>query len=160
MADPQATLAIFAEVAVALAGFGRRSMDELSPLETRRLTNLFILSGLVLFTSLLGIALLHVDELFRSLLWRIGSAVIVLLGTPWLIWDIVRIRRLEKAEKAEVNPVILITFDSLTLVALALQIANVVALGEAWPFFLALVLTVAGAFQQFVLFVRTGIQKG
>lgn len=137
MADPQSTLAIFSEVAVALAGFsgiviafGRRSMDVLSPLEVRRLTNLFILSGLVLFTSLLGIALLHVDELPASLLWRIGSAVIVLLGTPWLIWDVVRIRRLEKAERAEVNPVILITFDSLTVLALALQIANVVALAR------------------------------
>jgi len=36
-----------------------------------------------------------------------------------------------------------------------LQLVNCIVIADAWPLFLALVLTVVGAFQQFVLLVRT-----
>jgi hypothetical protein len=58
MPEPHDTLSIFAEVAIALAGFsgiviafGRRSIGSLSTLEFRRLSNLFTLSGMALLFS-------------------------------------------------------------------------------------------------------------
>jgi len=164
MPDPQATLSIFAEVSVALAGFsgiviafGRRPLDALNRLEVRRLSNLFILSGCALFLSLIGISLLHTELADGDLFWRLGSGVIFLLGAPWLIWDVVRVRRLEESEKATVNPLVLVTFNSLAILMLLLQLANWIVIAEPWPVFLALVLIIAGAFQQFVLLVRMGL---
>jgi hypothetical protein len=163
MADPQATLSIFAEVSVALAGFsgiviafGRRSIESHSVLEIRRLSNLFILSGMALIVSLLGNSLLHVDLADVKVLWRSGSAVVFILATPWLIWDVQKVLRLEESERAEVSSLILIVFYSLTAAMLLLQLLNIVVIRESWPFFLALVLMIAGAFQQFILLVRMG----
>ena len=164
MTDPQSTLSIFAEISVALAGFsgiviafGRHPSGLLSKLEIRRLSNLFILSGFALLLSLLGISLLHIEFLSMDLLWRSASAVVILLAIPWLVWDVIRVLKLENSERAKVNPYILVTFYSLAVVMLLLQLANWVVIAKPWPFFLALVLIVAGAFQQFVLLVRIGI---
>ena len=165
MPQPHETLSIFAEVSVALAGFsgiaiafGRRSLGSLSRLEVRRLSNLFILSGLVLLSSLLMISLLHLDLASADILWRGGSAILFLMATPWLAWDVVRVTRLERSEKSEVNRLILYSFDSLAVAVLALQLVNLVYIIAPWPFFLALTLAVAGAFQQFILLVRMGIR--
>ena len=55
---------------------------------------------------------------------------------------------------------LIIFFDSLTvMMLLLLQLANWLFLKEQWPFFLALVLIIAGAFQQFILLVQTGIRN-
>ena len=94
-----------------------------------------------------------------NLLWRTGSAVMVLLATPWLVWDVVRVLRLDRAERAKANTYILVTFYSLTVLTLLLQLANWLLISESWPFFLALVLIVTGAFQQFVLLVRMGFDE-
>ena len=165
MPDPHDTLAIFAEVSVALAGFsgiviafGGRSLGSLNQLEIRRLSNLFILSGLALTLSLLWLALLHIELEEPNLLWRSGSGIVFALITPWLIWDVVRVYRLDDAERAEVNTVVLLTANSLAVAALLLQIFNVLMLMKAWPFFLALVIMIAGAFQQFILLVRMGMR--
>lgn len=161
MSDPQGALAIFAEVSVALAGFsgiviafGRRTAEALDDLERRRLSNLFILSGLALFVSLFGIALIDSELKDASMLWRGGSATLLLFATPWLVWDVVRVRRLKKSLRARMNTYILYAFNSLAASALLLQFVNLILLGAAWPLLLALVLTIAGAFQQFVLLVR------
>lgn len=161
MSDPHATLSIFAEVSVALAGFsgivmafGRRANSTLTRLEVRRLSNLFILSGFALLMSLVWISLLHINNVDVNLLWRTGSAVVFLLATPWLIWDIVRVLRLEPSEKAEANTAVFVVFYSLTIAVLLLQVANCWVISKSWPFFLALVLIITGAFQQFVLLVR------
>ena len=69
----------------------------------RPLYRLMGLSGLVLLSSLVLIALLHVETLDQTRLWQAGSAFLLLGGAPWLVWDIVRITRLEQAERAEVN---------------------------------------------------------
>ncbi len=94
MPDPHDTLSIFADVSVALAGFsgiaiafGRRSAATLNRLDSRRLFNLFTFSGIVLVLSLLGMSLLHIESLGESLMWRGGSAALVLFGIPWLILD-------------------------------------------------------------------------
>jgi hypothetical protein len=164
MPDIQDTLSTFAEISVALAGFsgiviafGRRSIGSLGKLEVRRLSNLFILSGLVLVFSLLGISLLHLDLEDSNILGLWGSTAVLLLATPWLIWDVINVYKLEKAEKALVNPAILFTFYSLTVAMLLLQLVNLALFKALWPFFLAMVLIVVGAFQQFILLVRMGL---
>ena len=164
MPDIQDTLSTFAEISVALAGFsgiviafGRRSIGSLSKLEVRRLSNLFILSGLALIFSLLGISLLHLNLEDSNILGLWGSAAVLVLATPWLIWDVVNVYKLEKAEKAHVNPYILFTFYSLAVAMLLLQFANLYFYKALWPFFLAMVLIVVGAFQQFILLVRMGL---
>ena len=166
MVDPQATLSIFAEVSVALAGFsgiviafGRKTSGPLSTLEVRRLTNLFILSGAALIISLLWMSLLHVEFEERELLWRGGSAAVIVLSVPWLVWDLVRVFRLDQHERVEVKTSILVVFNAAAVAMLLLQIANVLAIAQAWPFFLALVLIIAGAFQQFILLVRMGFRR-
>lgn len=167
MPDPHDTLAIFAEISIALAGFsgiviafGRRSAGALSQLEIRRLSNLFMLSGLSLILSLVGMALLHIDLADSRILWAWGSAIIFLLATPWLIRDVVAVCRLGASEKAMVSIPLVIFFDSLAAAMIALQYWNWLYLEEQWPFFLALVLIIIGAFQQFILLVRTGISDG
>ncbi|MGI9327437.1 MAG: hypothetical protein ACR2PZ_19620 [Pseudomonadales bacterium] len=166
MPDPHETLSIFAEIAIALAGFsgiviafGQRSMESLSPLEMRRLSNLFTLSGMLLCCSLLGASLLHLNIAEPSLFWRWASAAVFLVGTPWLIRDVVKVTRLEQAERAQVNLALLTFFNTLAVCMLVLQLINTVRIKEPWPFFLALTLITAGAFQQFILLVRMRIQQ-
>ncbi len=166
MQDPLAALSIYAEVSVALVGFsgiviafGRRSHGELSRLETRRLSNLFACSGLVLVMSLVGIALVH-QTIDPKLLWRGGSAGVFLIGTVWLIYDWRTIRRLDPGERAGVNRYILYPFTFLALLALVLQLANVFVIAETWPVFLAFAFLVTFALQQFVLLIRMGYGDG
>jgi hypothetical protein len=165
MPNPHDTLSIFAEVAVALAGFsgiiiafGRRPSGALTPLELRRLSNLFVLSGFVLISSLLGVSLLYIESLEPTTFWSIGSATVFLLVTPWLILDWRKVTRLEEEERAEVKAYVIYPFNFLAVVVLLLQIANVFVISKSWPFFLALALATTFAFQQFILLVRMGFR--
>ena len=165
MADAHQTLLMFAQVAVAIAGFsgiiiafGQRSLGSLTKLELRRLSNLFALSGYVLLSSLLGVSLLHVDTPAQDLVWRSESAIAFVLGTFWLIVDWRKVMSLDEAERAQVKSYIFYPFNLLAALALLLQIANVLLLGESWPFFLGLVAVVTFAFQQFILLVRMGFR--
>lgn len=165
MPDAHDTLAIFAEVAVGLAGFsgiviafGRRSTGALTRLERRRLSNLFTLSGTALALCLIGISLLHIDFARPELLWISGSAVMILVITPWFIGDIRKLYRLEVGEKAQINITLIVCFDLLAVAMLLLQLGNVFVIQQQWPFFLALTLTIVGAFQQFILLVMAGMQ--
>lgn len=165
MPEANDALSTFAEVAVALAGFsgiviafGGRSAGSLSKLEARRLSNLFTLSGAALTLSLLGMSLLYMELLSPRVLCTWGSAVVFFLATPWLIGDVVKIQRLEVAERAQVSMPLVIFFDSLAVAMMLLQLANWLFLKEQWPFYLALVLIIAGAFQQFILLVQTGFR--
>jgi hypothetical protein len=163
--DPYDTLTVFAEVSIALAGFsgiaiaiGRRTHGELSPLESRRLFNLFGFTALTLFTSLLGMTLLHVERIDGEILWRGGSVLMVLTGVPWLLFDWHKIRALSPDERAHVHPFVIYPFTVIAVLALALQLVNAVFLGIDWIFFLALVVQLAFAFQQFILLVESGMR--
>jgi hypothetical protein len=164
--DPYDTLTVFAEVAIALAGFsgiaiaiGRRTHGELSPLESRRLFNLFGFTALTLFTSLLGMTLLHVARIDDEILWRSGSLLMVLTGVPWLLVDWRKIRALSPDERAQVHPFVIYPFTALAVLTLVLQSVNAAFLGIDWLFFLALIVQLAFAFQQFILLVRSGIRS-
>ena len=167
MPDPHDTLSIFAEVAVALVGFsgiiiafGRRSLGSMTALELRRLQNLFVSSGVVLFFSLLCNALLHVESLAAAHLWRGASTVFFVFTTYWLLVDWRKVSRLEPAQRAEVKPYVLYPFIGAGIAVLLLQLANVFVLGVAWPFLIGLVFGLAFAFQQFLLMVRMGFRDG
>ena len=149
-------LAGFSGIVIA---FGRKAGGALSAVEIRRLSNLFILSGAALILSLLGISLLHFDFENRELLWRGASVAVIVLSVPWLVWDLVRVLRLPPHERADVKNSILVPFNAAAITMLILQIANGVSIGQSWPFFLALVLIIAGAFQQFILLVRMGYRR-
>lgn len=164
--DPYDTLAVFAQVSIALAGFsgiaiaiGHRTQGTLSPLESRRLFNLFGFTALTLFTSLLGMMLLHVERIDGEILWRSGSALMVLTGVPWLLFDWRKIRALSPDERAQVHPFVIYPFTVIAVLALALQAVNVVLLGIDWIFFLALIVELAFAFQQFILLVKSGMRS-
>jgi hypothetical protein len=163
MPDPHDTLSIFAEVSVALVGFsgiviafGRRSLGTLTQLEHRRLSNLFVFGGGVLLFSLIGISLLH-TAIDRSLLWTIESALLFVLGALWAVFDWHRVTRLDAAERAQIKGYIIYTFNVGGVIILLLQLGNAVMIHDSWPFFLALVFSIAFALQQFILLVRTGI---
>jgi len=160
MPDPHESLAIFAEIAIALAGFsgiviafGRREIRVLSALEQRRLANLFMLSGFVLCASLFAIAMLHVEALTAATLWRLASGATFLLGSAWLLWDLRKVAQL-KARHDDINLSLVAAFDTLAALALALLVYNFFALHLAWPVFIALAVITAGAFQQFILLVQ------
>ncbi len=162
--DPHETLSIFAEVSIALAGFsgiviafGYRSVEVLSALEVRRLANLFMLSGFALIVSLLGMSILHVANTQPESLWSLGSGLVFVLGTVWLLRDISKVRGLA-SEGEPINLALVTAFDSLAAIALLLQLYNAFVMHEAWPFFLALTLITAGAFQQFILLVHMRIR--
>ena len=165
MLDQHQTLSIFAEVAVAIAGFsgiviafGRRSLGSLTQLELRRLSNLFAMSGFVVFSTLLSISLLYLESLEATVLWRGQSALVILFGTLWLIMDWRRLGQLAAQERAQVKAAVIYPFNSLAAIALALQIANIVWFVAPWPFFIALVIMTLFAFQQFILLVRMGFR--
>ncbi|NNF59311.1 MAG: hypothetical protein HKN04_13835 [Rhodothermaceae bacterium] len=165
MPDPYDTLSIFAQVALALAGFsgivvalGHRSVGELTPLEARRLVNLFTFSGLVFILTLLGISLLHIEHVDTSFLWRNGSAVLVLTGIPWMILDWHKIHRLSPEERSKIRGIIIYPSTVIAIFALLLQLVNIFILGVAWPFFVALVAQLAFTFQQFILLVWSGLR--
>lgn len=107
--------------------------------------------------GVLGISLLHIELLSPRALCTWGSATLFLLATPWVVGDVVKNSCLDAAERAQVSMPLIIFFDSLT-VMMMLQLANWLFLKEQWPFLLALVLIIAGAFQQFILLVQTGIR--
>lgn len=166
MIDAYDTLSLLAEIAIAIAGFsgivialGGQSLSAVTVLEKRRLNNLFVLSGFVLFVALLAIALLHLGMEDTTLLWRGGSAALFLLVTPWLIADIYKIVNLESTEKQKVNWLVFYLFDAVAIGGLLLQLINVFYIMEDWPFLFAMVIATAGAFQQFILIVQTKLRE-
>lgn len=166
MPDPHDTLAVFAEVSVALAGFSgiviaiiRRGPGALRPLQQRRLVNLFLASGSVLFFAIVGVSLLNVDALDHGYLWRAGSAATFVAGTCWLAVDLRRVRALEPGDRETINGFVFYSFTVAATLSIILQVINAVALGAAWPFFLGLAFIIAFAFQQFILLVVPALQR-
>ena len=164
MPDPHSTLSIFAEVSIALVGFsgiviafGRRSQGALTPLEVRRLSNLFACAGGVLMMSIINLSLLH-TSVDRGLFWSINSGVVLVLGSTWLLYDWVRIGRLDAGEREQVSRYILYPFNATAVLLLLLQGLNSAIWLQSWPYFLALGYAIAFALQQFILLVRMGLR--
>ncbi|NKC00331.1 MAG: hypothetical protein GKR90_17845 [Pseudomonadales bacterium] len=165
MPDPFDTLTLIAEVSVAIIGFsgiviavGNRSRTVLTALELRRLSNLFAFSGLALTLSLVWMSIGHLPQISQEVLWSVGSLVVLVLATPWLIRDVIRVRNLSTKEREEVSNPLVATFIGIAGVLLLVQIANIAIWQSSWPFLLALVLNIVGALQQFILLIRSGIQ--
>ena len=132
MPDPHDALVIFAEVSVALAGFSgiaialaRRRAGELTPLEARRLFNLFAFSGLVLVQALTSITVLQGFEANAENLWAAQSAFTLLFGVPWLYIDWRKVLRLAPEERRKVPALIFYPFNLLAVVVMSLQVFNI-----------------------------------
>ena len=82
-----------------------------------------------------------------------------MFGVPWLILDWRKVRRLAPEERKKVPPFVIYPFTVLAIIVLALQALNVASIRASWPFFAALTLCVAFAFQQFVLLVQMGLTR-
>lgn len=126
----------------------------MTPLARRRLSNLFVCSGTILISSLLGISLLHVESLERSVLWIAMSLLLLTLGTSWLLLDRQRVSHLDAHERSDVKAYVHYPFAAGTVLVLALQIGNVITLQTSWPVFVALTDFTVFAFQQFILMIR------
>lgn len=166
MSDPINTFSILANVALAIAGFsgivialGGRSRGTLKPLESRRLFNLFTFSALVLVLSLACIALLHIQNMNKSVLWRTGSAIIVTTGIPWMVYDWRVIGNLDPHARSQISGYVIYPFTVLAIAGIVLQVLNVFYICQLWPLLVALVLQLTFALQQFVLLVYTGLRS-
>lgn len=164
MPEPAETLSLFSELSIALAGFsgivvvlGRRQSGQLSPMERRRLGNLFAQALAALFTSLFALTLLHAG-IPDVLVWRVASAAWALAAAIMFPRDWYRLRALSESEWALVDRRILVPAYTAIIVTLLLQVSNSVHLHEFWPLLVALSLSLLLAFQQFVLLLYSGFR--
>ncbi len=167
MVEPAETLILLVEAAVALAGFsgvvvvfGRRSAGEWSELERTRLINLLVSSFSVLFLSLAALLLLHA-RVAPAITWRIGSGAILLLIVYQSIQVVRRLRSIS-TDDPEVSGIWLrVFFLGGHVIVVLVNLSNLVALEEFWPFLAAQVWFFGlgcSAFARLLLFVGRGGQ--
>ena len=145
MPDPVETLSILVEAAVAIAGFsgvvvafGRRAEGDWSQVERARLVLLLSTSFTVLFLSLGALVLLHAGTV-PATIWRIGSAIWSVIATYQVVTAARRAARVQR-ENSELPDVIwIVLLLGATGVFILLSVANVLTIGEFWPFLAALV---------------------
>ena len=141
--EPQDLLIVSAELGVAIAGFagvvsvfGARRREEWSFVERFRLESLLTASLTTVALALLGLVLLAAD-VESSSAWRLSSSAWALSAVFFLSRSYSRLR-VALAEGGTVSrPYSAAVYGSLGF-AIVLQIWNVVAVGEFWPFFVGL----------------------
>ena len=162
--EPAETFSLVAELAVAFVGFsgivvalGRRQSGNLSPLERRRLGNLFSQAFAALITSLVALTLLHA-EVSEMVVWRLASAAWAFAATTMLARDWRRLRALSEPERALVDRRLLVVIYAAVILTVLLQASNSVHLHTLWPLLVAVSLNLLIAFQVFVLLLFTGFR--
>jgi hypothetical protein len=150
----QDLLIVAAELGVAIAGFtgvisvfGSRSRESWSVIERFRIESLLSASLAAVALALLGLALVAADA-DGSLVWNVSSIA-------WLAWALVtQIRLFPRFRKARSEggtistPYNIAVWAAAATVA-ALQIWNIAALHEFWPFFVGLSLNLVPALSFF-----------
>ena len=136
---------ILVEASVAIAGFsgvvvafGRRTEEEWSRLERRRLVLLLTGSFSVLFLSLAALVLLHAGT-DPATTWRIGSATWSIIAIYQNVRGARRALQVSRDDPDLPNVVWIVTIIGLTFVIILLSLANALAMGQFWPFLAALV---------------------
>jgi hypothetical protein len=162
--EPAETFSLVAELAVAFVGFsgivvalGRRQSGNLSPLERRRLGNLFAQAFAALITSLVVLTLLHA-EVPEKAVWRFASAAWAFAAAIMLAQDWRRLRALGERERAQVDRRLLVAIYAGVVFTVLLQALNSVHLHALWPLLVAVSLNLLIAFQVFVLLLFTGFR--
>ena len=164
MPEPAETFSLIAELAVAFVGFsgivvvlGRRQSGNWSPLERRRLGNLFAQAFAALITSLFALTLLHA-AIPEMVVWRIASGVWGLSAAIMLARDWRRLRALTEPERTLVNRRLVVAVYGAVILTVLLQASNSVHLHTLWPLLVAVNLNLLIAFQVFVLLLYTGFR--
>jgi len=155
--EPGEALGIAAQVAVALAGFAgvvvvfrREAVHEWSGIDKLRLRLLLANSILPLGLSMLGLLLLTVEPMPPGI-WRWCSAI-ALVATLSFVTAITKIYRrsdLKQVQRQRDTRFIFYLFGAFGVVAMLLQLFNMVLLGVFWPFFAGIVYQLVTAMAQF-----------
>ena len=151
MPDPVETLNLLVEAAVAVAGFsgvvivfGRRATGEWSPIERRRFLNLLLTSFTVLFLSLLALVLLHAGT-SPATTWRIGSGLWSVIAIQRIVVTIRNYVRTPREDPQRESVMVVTIAQGVSVIVVLLNLGNVLALKEFWPFLTAQVWFFAAA---------------
>lgn len=156
MPDPVETLSILVEAAVAIAGFsgvvvvfGHRATGEWSRLERGRIRQLLVTSFTVLFLSLATLLLLHTG-IAPETAWRVGSAIWLVIATHQVIL-VLRAIHTVRDDPQRASRAVIVLMIGVTLIVILLNIGNVLALRQFWPFLAAQIWLFAIACYMFAL---------
>jgi hypothetical protein len=158
MIDPTQALSTAAQVAVTLAGFagvvvvfGRRAVHEWSAVDHFRLRLLLTTSGQALVFCMVGLLLLATG-LPAQTVWAWSSATGIAFMIPTAVMGLRSFVRLQPGE-LEAAAASKLSFYSVCVLALTsgvLQIYNLVAARDFWPFFTLVVVAILASTLQFV----------
>jgi hypothetical protein len=134
--NPADTLIVVIEAAAALAGFAAivatLRKDRWTELDGLYITNLLSTAFSALFLSMLALVLMHAS-ISESSTWVILSLTWFAVGTIAVLYNFRVYRKLEPLRpKSRFGGVATFWFVT-ALLALALQVANVLSLREFWP---------------------------
>jgi hypothetical protein len=157
--QPGEALDVAAQVAVTLAGFAGivvvfrpQSVHEWSPIDRFRLRLLLANSALPLVTSLFGILLLTVEPPPASI-WRWCSACSLAVTLPFVVSAARARAQITDSEFQTVNKPLYYLISLIGMGAAVLQLLNIVAWNQFWPFFTAIFVHLGSAVAQFVRFL-------
>jgi hypothetical protein len=155
--EPGEALGIAAQIAVALAGFAgvvvvfrREAVHEWADIDKLRLRLLLANSILPLGLSMLGLLLLTVEPMPPGI-WRWCSGI-ALVSTLLFVTAITKIYRglnLEHVQRQRDTRFVYYLFGAFGVVAMLLQLFNIMLLGAFWPFFAGIVYQLVTAMAQF-----------
>jgi len=158
MIDPSQALGTAAQVAVTLAGFagvvvvfGRRAVHEWSNVDRFRLRLLLTTSGQALAYCMLGLLLLATGLPVQAV-WMWSSVLAVALFVPTRAIGLQSFRRLApgELEVAGASKPLFYGISAFSLVGGALQLYNIFAARDFWPFFFLIVSAILASTLQFV----------
>jgi hypothetical protein len=157
--QPGEAVAVVAQVAVTLAGFAGivvvfrpDAIHQWSALDRFRLRLLLTNSALPFADSLFAILLLTIDPAPVSI-WRLCSAFSLATQIPFRVSMGKAMRRVPPSEHQSVNKWIYYTIGVVAGVALALQVINIFAWNQFWPFFAGMFVNLVAAVVQFLRLV-------
>jgi hypothetical protein len=157
--QPSEALSVVAQVAVTLAGFAGivvvfrpNAVHQWSALDKFRLRLLLANSALPLGSSLVAMLLLTIDPPPVAI-WRWCSAFVFVIDVAFFITSPNPRRLVPAAEFQAVSKMTYYPVTVMVLIALALQMMNVLKWNRFWPFFAVLFVHLIAAILQFVRMV-------
>jgi hypothetical protein len=158
MIDPSQALGTAAQVAVTLAGFagvvvvfGRRAVHEWSGVDRFRLRLLLTTSAQALANCMVGLLLLA-TSLEAHAIWLWSSVIAIVLYVPTTTIGLRSFRRLLPGDldAAGASKPLFYGISALSLAGGVLQLYNIFAAREFWPFFFLIVSAILASTLQFV----------
>jgi hypothetical protein len=164
--QPGDALNVVAQVAVTLAGFAGivvvfrpRSVHQWSALDRFRLRLLLANSALPLAYSLFGMLLLTIDPPPVAI-WRWCSGVTVVSQFAFFMTVRGTSRLIPRAEFQSTSKTMYYSVGALAVIAMLLQLINIVFWNWFWPFFFALFVNLTAGLAQFIRMVLLAPQNG